>query len=305
MAVLPLTSGRRQVAGTADRGGPGARVPAPVLVVTAIVSVQCGSAFARTLFDTAGASGATLLRLGLSGALLMAVLRPRPWRWSRAARRAAALLGATMAASNLVFYLAIATVPLGVAVTVEFTGPLLVALVQTRRLRDLLWALLALAGVVLLGARSGPTVPLPGLALALLAGVFWGGYILASARVGRLLPGTDGLALALCVAAALALPFGAAGVGRSLHAPSVLLGGLVVALLASVIPYACELAALRRLPTRVFGVLMSLEPAVATLAGLVVLGQALHLRQAVALLLVSAASAGVTLGATGSLPPGG
>lgn len=281
------------------------RVPAPVLVVTAIVSVQCGSAFARTLFDTAGAAGATLMRLGLSGGLLLAMLRPRPWRWSAAARAAAVLLGATMAAMNLVFYLAIATVPLGVAVTVEFTGPLLVALVQTRRLRDLLWALLALAGVVLLGAGSGTSVPLPGLALALLAGLFWGAYILASARVGRLLPGTDGLALALCVAAVLALPFGAAGVTRSLGTPRVLLGGLVVAVLASLIPYACEMAALRRLPTRVFGVLMSLEPAVAAVAGLIVLGQALHAREVVALLLVSVASAGVTLSSPGPLPPGG
>ncbi len=291
---------------TQGRGGAGwsERTPAPVLVVGAIVSVQCGSALARTLFHVAGAAGLTFMRLGLSAALLLIALRPRPWQWSPVARRAAILLGATMAAMNLTFYLAIRSVPLGVAVTVEFTGPLLVALAQTRRLRDLGWALLALAGVLLLGAGSG-TAPVSGLALALLAGLFWGAYILASARVGRLLPGTGGLAVALGVAGLLTLPFGAAGVGRALGQPSVLLGGLAVAVLSSLIPYSCELAALRRLPTRIFGVLMSLEPAVAALAGLLVLGQALAPREVAALVMVSLASTGITLGAVGLAPPGG
>ncbi len=280
-------------------------VPAPVLVLTAILSVQCGSAIARARFDTAGPAGFTLLRLGISGLLLCAALRPRPWRWPTGAWRAAVLFGATMAAMNLCFYLAIQTVPLGVAITLEFCGPLLVALGQTRRLADLAWALLAVAGVVLLGAGGGTSAPLPGLLLALLAGLFWGGYILLSARVGRLLPGTDGLAVALCVAALLTLPFGARGVGRSLDQPSVLLAGVAVAVLSSVVPYTCELAALRRLPTRVFGVLMSLEPAVGAVVGLVALGQLLHAREVTALLLVSGASAGVTFGPRESLPPGG
>jgi inner membrane transporter RhtA len=279
-------------------------VPAPLLALAAIVSVQIGSAFARTLFDTAGAGGSTLLRLGISGALLLAMVRPRPARWSPAARRAAVLLGATMAVMNLSFYQAIERVPLGIAVTVEFLGPLLVALAQTRRLRDLGWALLALAGVALLGLGDRTSAPLTGAGFALLAGLFWGIYILASARVGRLLPGTGGLAVALATAALLTVPFGAAGVGRSLHRPDVLLGGLLVALLASLIPYALELSALRRMPTRVFGVLMSTEPAVGALAGLAVLGQTLHSREIAALVMVSAASAGVTVGAEGVPPPG-
>jgi inner membrane transporter RhtA len=272
------------------------RVPAAGLVLVAIASVQTGSAVARTLFDRLGAEGTTLLRLGLSALVLLAVLRPAVGSWHRAQWQAAALLGATMAAMNLSFYLSLRTVPLGVAVTVEFVGPLLLALVQTRRAVDGLWALLAGAGVLLLGADTSSGIPLSGLALALLAGLFWAGYILASAHVGQLLPGLDGLAVALAVGALLVLPFGASGASAVLPAPALLVGGLAVAVLSSLVPYGLELVALRRMPTRVFGILMSLEPAGAALAGLLVLGQALGPREVAALLLVSLASAGITLG---------
>jgi inner membrane transporter RhtA len=265
-----------------------------VLVLVAIASVQTGSAVARTAFDVTGASGMTLLRLAIAGLLLTAVVRPRVRRWSRAQWSAAVALGLTMGAMNLVFYLAIRDVPLGVAVTVEFVGPLLLALVQTRRVWDLVWAVLAGAGVALLGLDGGESVPITGLALALLAGLFWAGYILSSARVGRVLPGIDGLAVALLVAALLALPFGAAGAARAIADGRALLVGVAVALLSSVIPYALELTALRSIPTRVFGVLMSLEPAAAAIAGLIVLDQVLGTRELVALLAVSLASVGVT-----------
>ncbi len=274
-----------------------------MLVLAAIASVQVGSAVARTVFDEVGANGITLMRLGVSAMLLVLVVRPRVWRWSGQQVRAAVLLGLTMGAMNIVFYLSIRTVPLGVAVTVEFIGPLLVALVQSRRVRDVAFVLLAGAGVVLLGIGGGSDVPVGGLSLALLAGLFWGGYILASARVGRLVPGIDGLAIALVVAAALALPLGAEAVAGALNDLRVLGVGLAVALLSSVIPYGLELAALRRIPTRVFGVLMSLEPAAAALAGLVVLGQQLAARELVALALVSVASLGVTLNRTDDQPP--
>jgi inner membrane transporter RhtA len=265
--------------------------------------VQCGSAVARGLFDDLGAAGVTLLRLGLASLLLLLVLRPRVRAWSRAAWRAALLLGCAMAGMNLVFYLAIRTVPLGVAVTVEFVGPLLLALAQTRRLLDLLWALLAAGGVVVLGADSGSGVPLSGLVLALLAGLFWAAYILASANVGRTLPGTEGLAIALAVAALLVLPFGASGAVEVVHRPALLLPAFGVAVLSSVLSYGLELSALRRIPTRVFGILMSLEPAGAAVAGLLVLDQRLHLREVGALVMVSAASAGVTLGHRDSAVP--
>ena len=275
-------------------GALAAAVPAPVLVLVAIASVQVGSAVARTAFDVTGASGMTLLRLAIAGLLLTALVRPRVRAWSREQWTAAAALGLTMGAMNLVFYLAIQDVPLGVAVTVEFVGPLLLALVQSRRVWELVWALLAGAGVVLLGLDGGESVPITGLALALLAGMFWAGYILASARVGKVLPGIDGLAIALLVAALLALPFGATGAARAFADGQALLIGCAVALLSSVIPYALELTALRSIPTRVFGVLMSLEPAAAAIAGLIVLDQVLGTRELVALVAVSAASVGVT-----------
>jgi inner membrane transporter RhtA len=277
-------------------GSPTSRLPAPVLVLGAIASVQTGSAIARSVFDETGAMGVTLMRLGFASVLLVAVLRPAPWRWSRDARIAAVVFGLAMASMNISFYQALRTLPLGVAVTAEFLGPLCLALAQTRRVRDLVWVGCAGAGVALLGLRGGSDAPLRGLAFALLAGLFWAGYILASARVGRLVPGTEGLAVALVVASLAALPFGATGVVRVLDQPAVLAVGMLVALLSSVVPYGFELAALRRIPTRVFGVLMSLEPAAAALAGLLVLGQALAARELVALVLVSLASIGITVG---------
>jgi inner membrane transporter RhtA len=287
-----------------DRTEPLRRVPAPLLVLVSIASVQCGSAVARGVFDELGAAGITLLRLALASLLLTVVLRPKARAWSRAAWRAAAVLGVVMAGMNLVFYFAIRTVPLGVAVTVEFVGPLLLALAQTRRVVDLLWAVLAAGGVVLLGVHTTEGVALSGLGLALVAGLFWAGYILASARLGRTLPGTDGLAVALGVAAVLVLPFGASGASEVLHRPSLLVPAFAVAILSSVLSYGLELSALRRIPTRVFGILMSLEPGAAAVAGLVLLDQEMHLREVVALLMVSAASAGVTLARRdGAVPP--
>ena len=277
-------------------------VPAPLLVLVSIVSVQTGSAVARTVFDDLGAAGITLLRLALSALLLLVLLRPAVRSWAARSWRAAVLLGVAMAGMNLVFYLSLRTVPLGVAVTVEFVGPLLLALAQTRRLVDLLWALLAAGGVVLLGADTSSDIPLSGLALALLAGLFWAAYILASAHVGQVLPGVDGLAVALAVAAVLVLPFGASGASEVLHRPGLLLPAFAVAVLSSVLSYGLELSALRRIPTRVFGILMSLEPAGAAISGLVILDQSLGAREVTALVLVSLASAGVTLARRDPLP---
>lgn len=276
------------------------RLPAPALVVASIVSVQVGAAIGRGLFDDLGAAGVTLLRIGLAALVLVVVLRPDVRRWTRTTWRAAGLLGTAMAAMNLLFYQALETVPLGVAVTVEFLGPLLLSLVQTRRVVDLAWALLAAAGVVLLGLDSTSGIPVGGLVLAFLAGLCWAAYILASANLGQALPGTDGLAVALAVAAVIALPFGLQEATGLLDRPGLLVPAALVALLSSIIPYGFELAALRRIPTRVFGVLMSLEPAAAAVAGLVVLGQTLAHREVVALVLVSLASGGVTLSRRGT-----
>jgi inner membrane transporter RhtA len=269
--------------------------PAPLLVLMSIASVQFGSAVARTLFDDLGAAGVTLLRLGLAAVILAVATRPRLRSWSGAAWRAAVLLGVVMAAMNLIFYLSLRTVPLGIAVTVEFLGPLLLALVQTRRLLDVVWAALAATGVVMLGLESGGAAPIGGLILAFVAGLCWASYIVLSARLGRVVPGTGGLTVSVGVAALLVLPFGVSGASAVGDNPALLIGGVAVALLSSVISYGLEINALRRIPTRVFGILMSLEPAAAAIAGLLVLHQHLGTAEIIALSLVTVASAGVTL----------
>lgn len=280
------------------------RVPAPLLVVTAIACVQTGAAIARTLFDELGVGGTALLRLVIAAIVLLVFLRPSVRSWTRQQWGAAALLGFALAGMNLIFYSSLDLVPLGVAVTVEFMGPLLLALVQTRRPVDFAWVALAGCGVALLGAQaaSGEVDPL-GLALAFTAGLFWAGYILSSARVGRVLPGVDGLAVALVFSAVIVLPFGAADALAVVDTPTLLIGVTVVALMSTIIPYGLELTALRRLPTRVFGVLMSLQPAAASLSGLLILNQRLGVQELVALAMVTTASAGVTIANKDATPP--
>jgi inner membrane transporter RhtA len=271
------------------------RVPSPLLAVAAIVSVQFGAALARTHFEALGPTGAAALRLALGALILVVVFRPRVRRWSRRTWLGVVLLGLALAGMNSLIYLAIDVVPLGVAVTLEFLGPLAVALAQTRRWLDAAWALLALVGVVVLGLDSSGATPLVGVLLALGAGAFWAGYIVANANLGRSDDAMGGLAVSMVVAAAVVVPVGAADATRAVVAdPRLFAVFLLVALLTSALPYSLEVVALRRLPTRVFGVLSSLGPAVAALAGLVVLRQALGARELVALALVTAASVGVT-----------
>jgi inner membrane transporter RhtA len=199
---------------------------------------------------------------------------------------------------NLSFYEALDRIPLGIAVTFEFVGPLSVAVGGSRRALDVLWVVLASAGILLLSDFGGlGGLDAAGVGLALLAGGFWAAYILLSARTGRVFPGGSGLALALVVSSALLVPVGIADGGDALLQPELLAIGAAVAMLSSAIPYSLELEALRRLPEAVFGVLMSLEPAMAALAGFVVLGQDLRARELVAILLVVAASAGAARGA--------
>jgi len=263
----------------------------------AVASVQVGAALAATLFDELGPAGAVLLRLTFATAILLAVWRPRLRGHDRADLGAAALFGVVLGLMNWAFYESIARIPLGIAVTLEFVGPLGVAVVGSRRRRDLLWAALAAAGIVSLAEGGGGDLDLLGVALALGAGVLWAAYILLSARVGRAFPGGGGLALALAVGTVVVVPAGVVQGGGELLVPGLLAAGAAVAVLSSAIPYSLELEALRRLPPAVFGVLMSLEPAVAALAGLVVLGQGLGAREVAGILLVVAASAGAALGA--------
>jgi inner membrane transporter RhtA len=269
-------------------------VPPTALVLLAIASVQVGAALAKTLFDDLGPEGTVLLRVLFAALVLLAVWRPRTGGRSRRELALAAAFGVSLAGMNLFFYEALDRVPLGIAVTFEFAGPLGVAVAGSRRALDLLWVALAGAGIVLLAGPVGGGVDAAGAGLALLAGAFWAAYILLSARVGEAFPGGTGLALAMAVAACLLLPVGIAGAGSSLVRPELLAAGFGVAMLSSAIPYSLELESLRSLPERVFGVLMSLEPAMAALAGLVVLGEVLNARELAAIALVVIASAGAT-----------
>lgn len=271
-------------------------VPPQVLLLGSITSVQFGSAFANRMFGQAGPGGVVLLRLGLSALILVLAVRPSLRRRTRADLLAALAYGLVLGTMNWTFYEALDRLPLGVAVTVEFTGPLALAVAGSRRLLDLLWAALAGGGVVLLalrGDRHGVTVT--GVLLALTAGACWAGYILASKRVGAAFAQLDGLAIALCVGTLVALPAGIVEGGTALGRPAVLGTGLAVALLSSIIPYSLELVALRRLSATTFGLLMSLEPAAAALAGVVVLGQALSTVTLAAMVMVVVASVGTSL----------
>jgi inner membrane transporter RhtA len=269
------------------------------LVLTGVTSIQFGAALAATLFDRAGPAGTSTLRLGFAALILLAMWRPWRRRHARADLRLAALFGLTLGAMNLTFYEALDRIPLGVAVTIEFLGPITVATLLSRRRLDLVWVGLALLGVVLLAApwQQGGGLDGVGVAFALVAAVFWGLYILIAQRAGRVFDGGEGLAIAMVWAAAIPLVPGIAQAGTDLLAPGLLLAGLGVALLSSVIPYSLETEALRRMPANVFGILMSLEPAVAALAGFLVLSQSLGARELVAVTLVVAASIGVTRGA--------
>jgi inner membrane transporter RhtA len=235
------------------------------------------------------------VRIGFAALVLLALARPRGlFARDRRDVLLVVLFGLVLALMNLSFYEALSRIPLGITVTLEFVGPLAVAVFGSRRPLDLLWVVLAAVGIVML-AEGGGGAETVGVLLALFAGALWGSYILISARVGRAFPGLSGLAPAMALAALVTLPVGVIGAGSDLIDAHVLIAGFGIALLSSAIPYSLELDALRRLPEHVFGILMSLEPAVAALAGFVILGQDLSARQIVAIVLVAAASAGASL----------
>ncbi len=262
------------------------------LVLAGALSVHSGSAVAASLFPRAGVWAVVALRLTVGAILLLAVCRPAVRGRGRADWALVATFGAALAGMNTVFYEAIGRIPLGTAVTLEVLGPLTLSVVAARRRSAWLWAGLALAGVALLGRDGFDRLDPAGVLLALVAGALWASYIVLSSRTGSRFPKADGLALAMGVAAVLTLPLGIAGAGPALLDPAVLGLGAAVALLSSVLPYTLELFALRRLPTATFAVLMSLGPAIAACAGLVILGQRMTWADALATTLVIAASIG-------------
>jgi inner membrane transporter RhtA len=280
------------------------RVPAPALVITGVLSVQLGAAVAKSLFDHLTPTGVVALRLVFGAIVLGVLFRPRMRNRPRSELRLAVAFGLTLVSMNLCFFQALDRIPLGIAVTLEFVGPLAVALVGSRRSSDFLWVAMAAAGIALLAPGVGGGADAVGVAFALAAGVLWGVYILLGARVGKAFSGPTGLVLAMTVGACVALPLGVASAGSSLLEPALLAAGFGVAILSSAIPWSLELEALRRLPTHVFGVLMSLEPAIGALVGFVVLGERLGVRAITAIALVVIASAGAARGArTAPAPP--
>lgn len=264
---------------------------APLLMLIGMVSTQLGAAFAKQLFGTAGPATMTVMRLGFAAVVLLLWWRPS-LRLTRRTAGAVTALGVAIAGMNICFYLAMARMPVGVALTVGMAGPLAVAALSSRRAGDRLWIVLAASGIALLGWQGGAS-GLTGLLIALACAVFWGAYVPLSARVGAVLPGGGGLALAMAFGTLCSLPAGLAEGSDALARPEVLAFGFGVAMLSSLVPYTCEMETLRRVSALVFGVLLSLEPAIGALVALLVLHETLSLAQALGLAAVVAASIGV------------
>lgn len=275
------------------------RASAVGLVLAAACSVQGGAAVAKTLFPSFGPTGVVFGRLLFGSAALWAIARPQLRGRDRADLRLVVALGVVLVSMNVSFYEALDRVPLGIAVTVEFLGPLAVAVLGSRRALDLLWIALAAAGVALLANGGGRAVHASGIVLAALAGLFWALYILLGVHVGRRFPGASGLAPAMAIGAVLVAPWGIYSARHHLRDAQLVGATVGVGLLSSALPWSLELEALRRLPSHVFSVVLSLEPAVAALAGLLFLHEHLRGRAWLAIALVVLASAG----AAGRHPP--
>jgi inner membrane transporter RhtA len=264
------------------------------LVLVAITSLQFGAALAGTIFDDIGPAGTALLRAFFAAVILQAIWRPTLRGHGARDLRLVVVFGLLLGAMNLCIYESFDRIPLGVAVTIEFAGPLAVAVALSRRRLDVACAVLAAIGIVVLADPGGGAVDALGVIFALIAAACWAGYILVAQAAAQVFTGGRGLALAMTVAVVVPLVPGLAGAGSELFDPRWLAIGCAVALMSSVLPYSLETEALRRLPANVFGVLMSLEPAVAAIAGFLVLGQDLRARDIAGMALVIAASIGVT-----------
>jgi inner membrane transporter RhtA len=268
------------------------RASAIALVLASACSVQVGASAAKSLFPELGPPGVVFLRLVFGSAALWAISRPELRGRERTDLRLVAALGVVLVTMNVTFYEALSRAPLGVVVTVEFLGPLAVAVAGSRRALDLVWVALAGGGVALLADTRGGATHAAGIVLAAIAGLFWALYILLGIRVGRRWPGPSGLAPAMVLGAVLVAPWGIVSAGDGLRDPQLVGAGVGVGLLSSALPWSLELEAMRRLPSQAFGVLMSLEPAVAAVAGLLFLHEHLRTRAWFAIALVIAASAG-------------
>jgi inner membrane transporter RhtA len=276
--------------------------PIPAVLLS-IVSVQCGAAIAKGLFPLLGAGGTASVRIGFSALILVIAVRPNLKQLTSAQWRAVIPYGVVLGAMNLLFYCALARIPMGLAVTLEFIGPLCLALAGSRRALDLLWVVLAGAGIALIAPWSEQGIDLIGVTFALLAGVCWAIYILLSKRAGAQLPGQLAVTVGMLFAYLAVLPFGVVEGNLLVMTPYLLLLGLTLAIFSSVLPFSLEMQALRTMPPRMFSILMSLEPAVAAIAALLLLGEHLKLGQWLAVACIVAASSGAALkGKEATLP---
>lgn len=271
------------------------RVPPPLLVLTAIVSIQVGTALASGLFPALGALGTVAWRIAIAALVLLAVVRPRVLVPSRRQVGLLLLFGVVIASMNALFYLAVDRLPLGVVVAVEFLGPLGLGAVMSRRNVERLWVALALLGVALLAPFSGTGYDPVGLAFAAGAGLGWAGFVLLSARVAGAFDGATGLALGMTVAALVLAPLAWSPAGTLLADPTLIAATVAVALLSTAIPFSLEFHALKRLSATAYGVLIALEPAVAAVVGAIMLGERLEARGLAAVVCVTVAALGVTL----------
>jgi inner membrane transporter RhtA len=263
-------------------------------VLLSIVSVQGGAALAKSLFPVFGATGTTGIRIVLSALMLMLLFRPPVRTLTGTQWRHVIGYGLVLAAMTLLFYRALERIPLGLAVMLEFLGPLGLAVAGSRRALDFVWVILAGGGVALIAPWTGSNVDLTGALFALLAGACWAAYIVLGGRVSRVLPGGQAVALGLSVAALVVLPFSLTAANGVHLTPSLLVTAGAMALFSSALPFALEMRALAAIPARTFSILMSLEPAVAAICGLLLLGEHLSVPQWAAVALVIAASVGAT-----------
>jgi inner membrane transporter RhtA len=281
----------------------GLEIPAVPAVLLAIISFQCGGALAKGIFPVLGSVATSALRIVLSAIILIIFNRPNIRNLTRAQWKAVALYGLTLGAMNIIFYIAIARIPLGLAVALEFIGPLVLALTGSKHIIDFLWVILAAAGIILIEPWGNSAIDIIGVLLALLAGAFWAAYILIGGHISRIMDGSKAVAIGMIFASALALPIAIAD-GHLTHlGPVMFLSGLGLALLSSAIPFTLEMKAMGKIPAKTFSILMSLEPAVAALVGLVFLHEYLSLYEWLAVVLIVVASAGATLTKKKSVRP--
>lgn len=266
------------------------------LLLIAMASIQSGASLAKSMFPVIGAQGTTTLRLIFASIIMLALLRPWRARFNASTLRSVIIYGLALGGMNFLFYMSLRTVPLGIAVALEFTGPLAVAIFASRRALDLLWIALAIVGLLLLipTGQTGASLDLTGAAYALGAGVCWALYILYGQRAGAE-NGIQTAALGVLIAALFVAPIGIAHAGSALLTPALIPVALAVAILSTALPYSLEMVALTRMPARTFGTLMSIEPAFGALSGLLFLGEVLSLTQWLAILAIITASVGATL----------